>query len=134
MTNPTDSSKEIPQEFEKWIYSESLAYKHRKGVNSTLLCAEDFRAGAIAVYRHLHPSPSPSGWRDELIAALEKYNELLGNECSELVGLAAVHGWRSTRFEEGVRQRAEIEILKTKIINENPPTTSGDKRIEFVNR
>lgn len=50
--------------------------------------------------------------KNELIIALEKYIVLLGEEIDELVGMAYVHGWRSTRFEEGKRQRKEISDLK----------------------
>ena len=118
MTNPTDSSKEIeiPEEFYDWARNEAAKISHWNDKTDRAVHM------AEATYRHLHPSPS--GWRDELIAALEKYNELLSDELSELVSLAAVHGWRSTRFEEGVRQRAEIEILKAKIASAPIP---GDK-------
>jgi hypothetical protein len=49
---------------------------------------------------------------EELVKVLENYNQLLSDECSSLVGMAAVHGWKSDRFEAGVKCREEISNLK----------------------
>jgi hypothetical protein len=49
---------------------------------------------------------------DELIAALEEYNNLLGDELSETVSYAAPHGWQSSRYEKGKELRERIEQLK----------------------
>lgn len=46
------------------------------------------------------------------IEALKAYIVLLGDELLETAGQAAHCGWRSTRYEEGVKQRARIETLK----------------------
>ncbi len=48
-----------------------------------------------------------------LILALKEYNQLLSEECTELVGMASVHGWKSTRFEEGERLRNKIKELES---------------------
>ena len=51
---------------------------------------------------------------DELITALEEYVELLSDEITELAGLASVHGWKSSRYKQGVKCREKI--LKLKIL------------------
>ena len=43
-----------------------------------------------------------------LVEALGAYVQLLEAELDETVTWAAVHGWRSSRFEEGERLRAAI--------------------------
>jgi hypothetical protein len=40
----------------------------------------------------------------------KKYAALLGAELNETATIAHLHHWRSTRFEEGKRLRAELEI------------------------
>ncbi len=45
-------------------------------------------------------------------AIRQKYIVLMGDEMDELIGLAYVHGWRSTRADEGKQIRAELEALK----------------------
>jgi hypothetical protein len=50
--------------------------------------------------------------KNALIKALEEYIVLLGKELDELVPLAAVHGWKSSRFEEGKAARRKIQRLK----------------------
>jgi|688.fasta_scaffold94031_9 hypothetical protein len=48
-----------------------------------------------------------------LVLTIEKYNQLLSDELTELVGMALVHGWKSKRFEEGVAFREKIAELKS---------------------
>ena len=48
----------------------------------------------------------------ELIAALEEYIVLLGKELDEVIPMAAVHGWKSSRYEEGKVARRKIQRLK----------------------
>jgi len=45
----------------------------------------------------------------EVIELQKEYIKLLGDELDSVVGIAYVHGWRSTRFEEGKRLRERIE-------------------------
>lgn len=52
--------------------------------------------------------------KEELEKAYEEYNKLLLDECSELVGMATVHGWKSTRVEQGIKCRDKIAELKYK--------------------
>lgn len=47
-----------------------------------------------------------------LVAKLEEYIKLLQDELYDVVGIAACHGWRSTRSEQGQRLREEITKLK----------------------
>lgn len=54
---------------------------------------------------------------EEKLAALEarealwrEYVELLNGELQETIGLAFVHGWRSSRVEEGERLRALLNL------------------------
>ena len=49
----------------------------------------------------------------DLVLTIEKYNQLLVDECSELAGMAAVHGWKSKRVEEGAAFREKIAELKS---------------------
>jgi len=49
---------------------------------------------------------------EKLIRALEDYIKLMGEEISALVGLAHVHGWKSTRAEKGKKMREKIMKLK----------------------
>lgn len=48
----------------------------------------------------------------EIFSACDEYIKLLILEINELVGLAWVHGWRSTRFEQGKKLREIIQALK----------------------
>jgi len=54
--------------------------------------------------------PVPS----ELIKTLQEYIVLLGKELDEVVPMASVHGWKSSRFEEGKKMREKIDNLITK--------------------
>ena len=48
----------------------------------------------------------------EIIYALEEYQKLLCDELDEVVGMAAVHGWKSRRHEQGSQMRENIAKLK----------------------
>jgi len=48
----------------------------------------------------------------ELVQALEEYITLLGKELDEVIPMAAVHGWKSSRYEEGKVARRKIQRLK----------------------
>jgi len=50
----------------------------------------------------------------ELIKAFQEYIVLLGKELDEVVPMASVHGWKSSRFEEGKKIREKIHNLITK--------------------
>lgn len=50
----------------------------------------------------------------EIFRAYDKYIEALEDENSSLVGLAYVHGWRSSQVEFGRTCRAKIKELKKK--------------------
>jgi hypothetical protein len=47
-----------------------------------------------------------------LVEALDKYIELLVEELNETVSMATTHGWKSSRAEEGERQRNRIAELR----------------------
>jgi hypothetical protein len=51
---------------------------------------------------------------NELVAKLDEYIARLDKEIDSLVGIASVHGWRSTEeaIADGIRLRAEIEALR----------------------
>jgi hypothetical protein len=55
------------------------------------------------------------GLKNKLIIKLEEYIELLGDECSDLVGVVYYRGWRSKRVEQGEKLRNEIKELKNEI-------------------
>ncbi len=50
-----------------------------------------------------------------LLEALQEYIRLLNTELTELVGTAAIHGWRSHRVEQGKELRNKIEELQKNI-------------------
>jgi len=54
-------------------------------------------------------------YKDELISAEEKYIELLVAELNEVVGMAPIHGWQSTRVKQGQTARNEIQNIKAKM-------------------
>jgi hypothetical protein len=49
---------------------------------------------------------------EELVKAYEDYIKILGDELAEIVPLAVVHGWKSTRFEQGEQARKRIKELR----------------------
>lgn len=57
--------------------------------------------------------------KDKLIEKQREYIELLGKEINELGVPAYLHGWRSKRYEDGVKIRAEISALEKQIDKEN---------------
>lgn len=52
----------------------------------------------------------------EIMKIYDEYVALLGDELSEVVSMMAVHGWKSTRFEQGVIDRGKIEQLKERLL------------------
>ena len=48
----------------------------------------------------------------ELIAELDGYIRLFGEEAEELIPLAYAHGWRSTRYQAGAQIRKNIARLR----------------------
>lgn len=51
---------------------------------------------------------------NELLMAFEDYIKLLGDELNEIVGIASVHGWKSSRYGKGVECRKRIEDAKAR--------------------
>lgn len=51
----------------------------------------------------------------ELIELYGEYIRLLGEELDELAPLAHIHGWKSTRFEQGEQLRERIRDCKLKM-------------------
>lgn len=56
--------------------------------------------------------------QNELVKALEDYIVLLGKELDEVVPMASVHGWKSSRFEEGKKMRKKIKALNKDLTKE----------------
>jgi hypothetical protein len=52
--------------------------------------------------------------REKVFAVCDKYITLLNEELSEIVQLAASHGWKSTRYEKGIECIKAIAQLKGK--------------------
>ncbi len=48
----------------------------------------------------------------DFIYVYDKYIKLLRDKLNETVGIAHVHGWRSSRYKEGVKLRKKITKLK----------------------
>jgi len=49
-----------------------------------------------------------------LVAKLDEYIKIMGEELGEVSTLAAIHGWRSTRITKGKKMRREIAALRRK--------------------
>ena len=49
---------------------------------------------------------------EKLEVLYKKYIELLGEELKEVVPIAVVHRWESTRYEAGVKLRKKIKELQ----------------------
>lgn len=49
---------------------------------------------------------------EEVTATYDEYIKLLIDEINELIGMAHVHGWRSSRVEKGKELREKIAQLK----------------------
>jgi hypothetical protein len=52
---------------------------------------------------------------EKLIDKYEEYLAALLEELNETTGIAYIHGWRSSRVEEGNRLREELGVLKDKL-------------------
>lgn len=52
---------------------------------------------------------------EKLAGAYDKYTALLIEELQDVVGLAAAHGWKSSRYEAGEQCRKEIAELKSQL-------------------
>ncbi|MDX9803793.1 MAG: hypothetical protein RBS96_07260, partial [Dehalococcoidales bacterium] len=50
----------------------------------------------------------------EITKPYDEYISLLVEELSELAGIAAVHGWKSSRYEAGIKAREAIHAIKSK--------------------
>jgi hypothetical protein len=46
------------------------------------------------------------------VAALDQYIEVLGKELDEVASLAVVHGWQSTRVQQGIDLRKQLATLR----------------------
>lgn len=64
----------------------------------------------LIAYGRNDPAPE----QVDVIDAYKEYVQLLTDELSELAGVAAVHGWKSTRHEKGVELRNKIESIQNK--------------------
>ena len=53
--------------------------------------------------------------KDEIIKLYEEFVELLTDELNETVGIAVVHGWKSTRVNKGKVLRDKMKTLKEKL-------------------
>lgn len=53
----------------------------------------------------------------KLIKAQSDYIKLLGEELNEVVGIASVHGWKSSRYEQGIKCREKIKNAKKRKLN-----------------
>lgn len=69
--------------------------------------------------------------KDELIRKLEEYNRLLVREIDSLIGVAAVHGWKSQLVEEGEKLRSDIANLKAEISMDSEPVLG---KVEFLTK
>ena len=59
-------------------------------------------------------SPSSDGL-GQLVTLQEQYIAFIGEELEETAILASARGWKSKRFDEGVKLRTEMERFKGKL-------------------
>ena len=52
---------------------------------------------------------------NDYIEVLEQYNLLLGEELRETITIASIHGWKSSRYEQGKLLRDKIDALSIKL-------------------
>ncbi len=65
----------------------------------------------ILVYL-FYPDNSNEDRKDKLIEKLEEYIKMLGEEIDSMIVMASIHGWKSTRGEQGEKLRKEITEIK----------------------
>lgn len=53
--------------------------------------------------------------KEKLIKELKDYILFLNDEINDLIGIAYVNGWRSTRVKEGISRREKIAKLEKEI-------------------
>lgn len=53
--------------------------------------------------------------KEKLIQSYDEYLELIDKELAELMSLAVVHGWTSSRIEAGKKARAKIQEAKDQL-------------------
>lgn len=90
------------------------------------VCLEDFlreRDEAIAQAHnfeqgyHIHSARADEAIRErnelrELVKAYQDYTQLLGDEINDTAAVAYLHGWRSSRYEQGKVLREKIKQLE----------------------
>jgi hypothetical protein len=54
----------------------------------------------------------------QIFDVYDRYIKILGSESDELITLVTVHGWKSTRIEQGIECRENIKLLKEKYTGE----------------
>jgi hypothetical protein len=54
-------------------------------------------------------------WLAKLVTAQREYIELLGKELDGLVGMAHVHGWKSSLVEQGIAMREKMKRIEDKL-------------------
>lgn len=70
--------------------------------------------------------------QNKLIEAYDKYVQLLSDELGYLIPLAAVHGWTSKRYEQGIKCREEISLLKLRLTSSPLPHQDGASAEDVV--
>ncbi len=84
------------------------------GENTTLHCLlQEAKRGADLANTELkelrEENAALRADKARLVDAFIEYQKLLCEELDELVPIASAHGWKSLRYEEGVRLRAKID-------------------------
>jgi len=54
-------------------------------------------------------------YNEDYIEILEKYKSLLADELKETISIASLHGWESSRYEQGWKLREMMADLKLKL-------------------
>jgi len=121
MTTPTPPTPD-PAEMaaERVLLSRCCKVTNLKGFGMTIICGIPHgmcsACGITAAFDEYQHKEDPA----ELREALEGYIKLLLEELDEVVPLAHMHGWRSSRYQKGVDLRARIENARRVLARHTP--------------
>jgi hypothetical protein len=102
-------AQEIKQ-LDWYAWDRSGMKHHKEGVpiEDVFVLRQDVISAMVEMYQRAQPSVT----NQELVEALKEYNQLITDELNDLVGVAAVHGWKSNRVEQGEKLREKIKRLE----------------------
>lgn len=76
-----------------------------------------FREQVETLNENIHLLKQIQDLDNNYIEILEEYNSLLKDELDEVISIASVHGWESSRYEKGQELREKIGKLSSMLNN-----------------